>query len=62
MMKRKFRTGKVITGFEGVDIHSDLYYATRVYSTLLLGMSSRLFQKFEKKDWFIAYTAVVFLF
>ena len=41
---------KLLLGFEGVDIHSDLYYATRVYSTLLgSGMSSRLFQEIREK-------------
>ena len=40
---------KLLLGFEGVDIHSDLYYATRVYSTLLgSGMCSRLFQEIRE--------------
>ena len=41
---------KLLLGFEGVDIHSDLYYATRVYSALLgSGMSSRLFLEIREK-------------
>tara|TARA_B100000963_G_scaffold317707_1_gene298302 strand:+ start:464 stop:1717 length:1254 start_codon:yes stop_codon:yes gene_type:complete len=41
---------KLLLGFKGVDIHSDLYYPTRVYSALLgSGMSSRLFQEIREK-------------
>ena len=40
----------IILGFESVDIYSDLYYPTAVYSTVLgSGMSSRLFQEIREK-------------
>tara|TARA_Y100000768_G_C23966911_1_gene678310 strand:+ start:600 stop:1853 length:1254 start_codon:yes stop_codon:yes gene_type:complete len=40
----------IILGFEGVDLYSDLYYPTAVYSAVLgSGMSSRLFQEIREK-------------
>ena len=48
--EKKLEQVKLLLGFESVDIHSDLYYATRVYSALLgSGMSSRLFQEIREK-------------